>query len=184
MPVKKGLDAVMMNEVFILLGSNRGGREENLRLAAERIAGLAGPIKATSRVYESEPWGFSDPVPFLNQVVVIETALTPEALLEVLLTIEAGLGRIRPFDGCGCGVGDGPDYQPRTIDLDILFFGNRLIFTDRLMIPHPRLHERKFALVPLKEVSPGFIHPLLKASVSELLDRCPDHSVVKALEIQ
>ena len=143
-----------------------------------------------SALYETDPWGFDDPTPFLNQVVEIETTLKPEELLEQLLTIEVQLGRIRPFDGCGCGVpsmpaingesgkAEAPSYSGRTIDLDILFYGQQLVFTDSLMIPHPRLHERRFTLVPMNEVSPEFVHPLLKKTISVLLRDCRDQSAV------
>lgn len=179
-----------MKEVFILLGSNRGERESFISRAIEMIESRAGVVCKKSALYETEPWGFNDPTSFLNQVVEIETDLNPEKLLDQLLTIEVKLGRIRPFDGCGCGipvslaakVGSGdkdvPAYAGRTIDLDILFYGERLVFSDILMIPHPRLHERRFTLVPLNEVAPEFIHPLLKKTISVLLRDCRDQSKV------
>ena len=175
-----------MKEIFILLGSNRGDRKDYLSRALEMIGSGVGKVSRKSALYETVPWGFEDPTPFLNQVVEIETNLEPEALLELLLTIEARLGRIRPFDGCGCGVSSSQvlqnrsdmkevlSYAGRTIDLDILFYGQRLVFTDKLMIPHPRLHERRFTLVPLNEIAPGFIHPLLKKTISVLLHECKD----------
>ncbi|MEI6681775.1 MAG: 2-amino-4-hydroxy-6-hydroxymethyldihydropteridine diphosphokinase [Bacteroidota bacterium] len=167
-----------MKEIFILLGSNRGERGDFLLKSREMISVKAGSIVKASAVYETQPWGFEDPVPFLNQVVEIETEISPSALLELLLAIEAQLGRIRPFDSCGCS----DTYSGRTIDLDILFYGQRLIFTDNLMIPHPRLHERRFTLVPLNEIAPGFTHPLLKRTISSLLQECTDKSVVETWE--
>lgn len=183
-----------MKEVFILLGSNRGERKDFVAKALEMIEIHAGTVIRKSVLYETEAWGFDDPVPFLNQVVEIETDLDPQGLLEQLLTIEVKLGRIRPFDGCGCGIpsqmdaGGGPDqetsrvYSGRTIDLDILFYGKMAVFTDSLMIPHPRLHERRFTLVPLNEIAPGFIHPLLKKTISVLLRDCRDRSVVTVMD--
>ena len=165
-----------MKEVYLLLGSNRGDRVDFLSKALDLIAEKAGIVLAESAVYETEPWGFEDPTPFLNQVVEISTDLVPEELLEQLLTIEARLGRIRPFDSCGCA--DDGGYAGRTIDIDILFYGSKLVFTDHLMVPHPRLHERRFTLVPLSEIAPGFIHPLLKKTVSELLQGCKDQAKV------
>jgi len=165
-----------MKEVFILLGSNQGERGDFLQKAREMISLKAGSIVQESAVYETQPWGFEDPVPFLNQVVEINTELSPSALLEQLLTIETQLGRIRPFDSCGCS----DTYTGRTIDLDILFYGQRLVFTDTLMVPHPRLHERRFTLVPLNEIAPGFTHPLLKKTISALLTGCDDNSAVDA----
>jgi 2-amino-4-hydroxy-6-hydroxymethyldihydropteridine diphosphokinase len=177
-----------MNEIYILLGSNRGDRERYISNALELLEMKAGPILARSSLYETAPWGFDDPVPFLNQVVEIESDLTPLALLDKLLTIEVELGRIRPFDGCGCGTGaDDMDrgeggvpkaYTGRTIDLDILFYGQQLVFTDNLMVPHPRLHERKFTLVPMLEIAPGFIHPVMKKSITTLVGECSDQSKV------
>ncbi len=172
--------AFMINEVFILLGSNQGDRERFLSLALEWIEDKGGTILKKSAIYETAPWGFETPDLFLNQVVEISTGHQPDALLEILLTIETQLGRIRPFDSCGCS-GD-EAYSSRTIDLDILFYGPKLVFTDRLMIPHPRLHERRFCLVPLNEIAPGFIHPLLKKSISLLLQECADRSEVDLLQ--
>ena len=170
-----------MKEVFLLLGSNQGDRGNFLSKALEMISEKAGTILCKSAVYETEPWGFEDPVPFLNQAIEISTEHTPADLLEQLLTIETQLGRIRPFDGCGCSVQVG--YMGRTIDLDILFYGHKLVFTDHLMIPHPRLHERKFSLIPLNEIAPEFIHPLLKKTISVLLQGCDDRSRVEKVEL-
>lgn len=184
-----------MKEVFILLGSNRGNRQEFMFRALEMIALHAGTILQKSALYETEPWGFDDPTPFLNQVVELETTLLPEDLLDQLLTIEVKLGRIRPFDGCGCDItpavstGTGqkgavsPGYAGRTIDLDILFYSQRFVFTDSLMIPHPRLHERKFTLVPMNEIAPAFVHPLLRKTISTLLAECRDQARVTPLSI-
>ncbi len=173
-----------MKNVYILLGSNRGDREGTQANARSMITEMAGEIVKASPVYETAPWGFDDAVPFLNQVVEIDTELTPEALMDKLLTIEVRLGRIRPFDGCGCevpagGKGEPAVYAGRTIDLDILFYGDRLVFSESLMIPHPRLHERRFTLVPLSDVAPDFVHPLLKRPVSALLRECRDKSEVR-----
>ncbi|MCX6303394.1 MAG: 2-amino-4-hydroxy-6-hydroxymethyldihydropteridine diphosphokinase [Bacteroidetes bacterium] len=177
-----------MKEIYILLGSNRGDREGYLSRAVEMLGTEACTVIKKSALYETAPWGFEDPTPFLNQVVEIDTGLDPEDLLEKLLTIEVKLGRIRPFDGCGCGIpaapgagngsgtGEAPAYAGRTIDLDILFYGQRLVFTDSLMIPHPRLHERRFTLVPMHEVAPEFVHPLLKKTISVLLRDCGDQA--------
>ncbi|MCX6266234.1 MAG: 2-amino-4-hydroxy-6-hydroxymethyldihydropteridine diphosphokinase [Bacteroidetes bacterium] len=181
-----------MKEVFILSGSNRGDRQGFISKATDMIEQMAGAVVRKSSVYETSPWGFDDPTPFLNQVIEIETMLSPEDLLEILLTIEVKLGRIRPFDGCGCGIPASPDhgtgkkdapaYAGRTIDLDILFYGQRLIFTDKLMVPHPRLHERAFTLVPLNEVVPEFVHPLLKKTIAMLLHECRDQAKVKKMD--
>ncbi|MCK9421355.1 MAG: 2-amino-4-hydroxy-6-hydroxymethyldihydropteridine diphosphokinase [Bacteroidales bacterium] len=171
-----------MREVFLLLGSNRGNRRELLQQAKDMITKKTGIILQFSGIYETEPWGFEDPIPFLNQTIEIETLLPPEKLLETLLDIEKTLGRIRPVKGFGCSLGNGnyddsypafgntvPAYYGRTMDIDILFYGTKLFFTDTLMIPHPRLHERFFALRPLLDIAPKFMHPILRKTITTLL---------------
>ena len=169
-----------MKKVFLLLGSNQGNRRNYISRALEMISEHAGTIVNISSIYETEPWGFEDPSPFLNQVIEISTDSDPAELLEQLLTMETQLGRIRSAKSCGCS--DQGCYNGRTIDLDILFYGQKLVFTDRLMIPHPRLHERRFSLIPLNEIAPDFIHPLLKKTISVLLQGCTDQAWVKKIE--
>jgi 2-amino-4-hydroxy-6-hydroxymethyldihydropteridine diphosphokinase len=182
-----------MKEVFKLLGSNRGDRMDYLTRAMLMVTENAGAVLAKSGVYETAPWGFDDPIPFLNQVVEIETSLPAESLLEKLLSIEMQLGRKRSADACGCpadtGSSDGSNasciceadaaYAGRTIDIDILFYGKMIVFTGTLMVPHPRLHQRMFTLVPLNEIAPDFIHPILRKPISLLVRECPDHAEVK-----
>ncbi|MCK9220060.1 MAG: 2-amino-4-hydroxy-6-hydroxymethyldihydropteridine diphosphokinase [Bacteroidales bacterium] len=149
-----------MKEVFLLLGSNRGNRQQLLKQARELLAEKAGTILKISTIYETTPWGFDDDTLFLNQAVEIDTNLAPDQLLQELLSIEKQLGRIRPSEA---------HYQGRTMDIDILFFGNQRIFTDSLIIPHPRLHERFFALQPLAEIAPDFVHPIMQKDIKTLL---------------
>lgn len=146
-----------MSLVYLALGSNLGEREANLRAARERLATQVRILK-TSAVCETEPWGFREQPAFLNQVLKGRTALEPLELLDFLKSIEAALGREANFR-----------YGPRVIDLDILFYGRQVLDTQRLQIPHPRLHERAFVLVPLAEIAPGLIHPVLRKRVSTLL---------------
>jgi 2-amino-4-hydroxy-6-hydroxymethyldihydropteridine diphosphokinase len=143
--------------VFIGLGSNMGNREELLKKALERIKKLM-PIQTVSSVYETEPVGYEAQDWFLNMVIQGTTRLFPELLLERLQTIETGLGRQRDIAN-----------GPRTIDLDILFYGDAVISNGQLTVPHPRLHERGFVLEPLAEIAAGFVHPVLHTSIATLL---------------
>ena len=152
--------------VFVLLGSNLGDRELLVNQASKMIGERCGKIVAKSRLYESEPWGFKSEHWFLNQVVKIETALSPDDLMKELLEIEKELGRDRsvPHEG----------YVSRPMDLDILYFGNKIIDTQMVIAPHPRLHDRRFTLLPLCDVAPDFVHPVMKKTNLQLLDECQD----------
>ena len=155
-----------LESVFVLLGSNLGDRELLVNQASKMIGERCGKIVAKSRLYESEPWGFKSEHWFLNQVVKVETAFSPDALMEVLLEIEKELGRDRsvPHEG----------YVSRPMDLDILYFGNEIIDTQMVKAPHPRLHERRFTLLPLCDIAPDYVHPVMKKTNLQLLDECRD----------
>ena len=174
----------MKQSVFLLLGSNRGDREKNLLSGCAGIQQGIGRVLRISSVYETEPWGFEDNTPFYNQAMEVETSLSPSEVLNVINDIEKNLGRMRAVvsASCGpdCGCANG-SYAPRTIDIDILFYGSRIIFTEELMILHPRLHERRFTLVPLDEIAPGLVHPVYRKPVSVLLQECADTSEVKRI---
>lgn len=173
--------------VFLLLGSNLGNRMENLDQAAALIREMAGEIDKASSVWETVPWGFCSNDRFYNAVLKIRTMLEPQPLLETLLCIEKKLGRRRTvssYDESGDGFEKNeyyPNYVSRTIDIDILFFGNRIIQSDQLLIPHPRLHLRRFTMEPLTELIPGFIHPLLGKTMQQLSDECKDKLEVKLI---
>ena len=152
--------------VFVLLGSNLGDRELLVNQASKMIGKRCGKIVAKSRLYESEPWGFKSEHWFLNQVVKIETALSPDDLMKELLEIEKELGRDRSVSHEG--------YVSRPMDLDILYFGNEIIDTQMVIAPHPRLHERRFTLLPLCDIDPDFVHPTMKKTNLQLLDECQD----------
>ncbi|MEI8006292.1 MAG: 2-amino-4-hydroxy-6-hydroxymethyldihydropteridine diphosphokinase [Bacteroidota bacterium] len=171
----------MQNNVFLLLGSNQGDREGNLLKACAGITKRVGNIVNRSSVYETEPWGFEDSTLFYNQALEIETELSPERMLEEIHGIEAGLGRVREAPSCYSGCACSTEYSSRTIDIDILFYGSKIHFTEDLMIPHPRLHERKFTLLPLDEIAPGFMHPVYHKTISGLLADCIDDGGVTRL---
>ncbi len=174
----------MQQAVYLLLGSNRGDREQNLLLACARIKERLGNILKSSSVYETEPWGFEDNISFFNQALELETGLSPEELLAGIQDIEKELGRVRNAPACTTGCSCTTEtYSSRTIDIDILFYGSRILFTEELMVPHPRLHERMFTLMPLDEIAPSFIHPVYHKPISELLELCNDKGEVKRITL-
>ncbi len=159
------------NTVYLLLGGNLGNVRELFQRALNEIGELVGVITRQSPVYKTEPWGFHSEHHFLNQVVCVVTRHTPERVLSEILTIEKKLGRQR----------NGSEYDSRPIDIDILFYNNCVIHTKNLTVPHPRLHLRNFALKPLNDISPQWVHPVLGKTVSELLYTCEDTMVAEPL---
>jgi 2-amino-4-hydroxy-6-hydroxymethyldihydropteridine diphosphokinase len=157
-----------MKPVFLGIGTNLGEREENLGKAIKLIEEHIGNITEESSVYETEPWGFKSETSFFNMVIKVETNLTPSGLLGRILMIEAMMGRLR----------EGQGYKSRIIDIDILFFGSRIFENKILKIPHPRIQERRFVLVPLSEIAGDLLHPVFKKSIQELLQECKDKSKV------
>ncbi|MCF8309129.1 MAG: 2-amino-4-hydroxy-6-hydroxymethyldihydropteridine diphosphokinase [Bacteroidales bacterium] len=159
-----------MAEAFLLLGSNLGDREKLLEDAATKIKSRCGKIIQYSSIYESEPWGFDDSHEFLNQVLGIRTELLPHDLLTELLDIEEELGRVR----------NSKKIDSRVIDIDILFYDEQIVEDTRLHIPHPKIQERRFTLIPLLELVPDMIHPVLKKPIRRLYHECSDHLKVKS----
>jgi len=153
-----------MHSVYLLTGSNMGSPQLMLQQAADAIVqnGL-GEILAVSSLYQTDAWGKNDQPDFLNQALQLKTLLTPEALLTGLLAIEIAMGRQRFQKN-----------DPRIIDLDIIFYDDLVMETDRLTIPHPLMHLRRFVLEPLNEIAPYLIHPVLKKTMAGLLEICPD----------
>lgn len=163
-----------MESCYVLFGSNMGDKENLFAEACLLINNRCGAITAVSSSYESEPWGFEASEWFLNRLIVVDTDLNPEAMLRELLSIETELGRVRHPEVAG--------YVSRTADLDILYFGQRVIVTPLLTVPHPRLHLRRFALMPLCEVAPELMHPVFQVTQRELLHRCTDQSIVRVMQ--
>lgn len=162
-----------MNKVYLLLGGNIGDSVSIFQNCEKIISHKIGEIVCKSSYYQSPSWGFDDENKFLNQVLEISTSLDESILLSICLEIENELGRFRDINIIG--------YQSRIIDIDILFFNDLFLFSDRLQLPHPRLHLRRFTLLPLCEIAKDLIHPKFKESVESLLLNCEDHSQVTRL---
>lgn len=155
---------------ILLLGTNLGDRLRHIQAARREIADRVGDIKKESSVYETEPWGVTDQPTYLNAVVIVQTTLAPNELLAVLKMIEKLEGRT-----------DRKKYAPRTLDIDILFYDGLVFHSKELTIPHPKIPLRRFALIPLAEVMPDFVHPQLRKSIRQLLAECTDGLQVKPL---
>jgi 2-amino-4-hydroxy-6-hydroxymethyldihydropteridine diphosphokinase len=156
-----------MKQAVILLGTNLNDRPANLKQAREQIAYQIGEIIQVSSIYRTAPWGNTDQDDFLNQIVVVETTMEAVELLSVLLQIEKEMGRVRT-----------KKWAPRLIDLDILYYDSDIISNQELKVPHPYLQDRRFTLIPLAEIQPDYVHPVLGLTNSDLLAQCSDHSDV------
>jgi len=159
-----------MTLVYLALGSNVGNREENLCGAERRLVQLGVTIKLASSIYETAPVDYLDQAWFLNSVLAAETDLPPHELLRRMRDIEAAMGSKKPFTK-----------GPRLIDLDILLYGDETIATPDVQVPHPRMLERLFVLVPLAEIAPTYRHPSWQNTVAELLQKTSDRSEVRKL---
>jgi 2-amino-4-hydroxy-6-hydroxymethyldihydropteridine diphosphokinase len=157
-----------MYQVFLSLGSNVGDRLFYLKKGIGLLSQMAGTVRITSSVYETEPWGCSLENNFYNMTAVLETPLKPENLLAQLKKIEVLCGR-KP---------ENVRYSDRTLDIDILIYGSKIVSAGNLKIPHPLLHERRFVLLPLAEIAPDTVHPVFNKSISQLLADCMDESRV------
>lgn len=164
--------AGMINEVYIALGSNLGDRAQHLSDAILRIKDEIGEVVSASSAYETEPMGFDAVQNFINQVIEIRTTLSPKKVLEKLLQIERKLGRERSGEG----------YESRTIDLDLLFYKRQIIDEPGLSIPHPGIPFRRFVLLPMLEIAPEFMHPVLQKSIAQLNSDCSDNLNIKRME--
>ncbi len=158
---------LLMNNVSLLIGGNMGDRMANLAAARNSINIDCGRIISASSIYETEAWGYKEQDSFLNQALVIQTPLEAEALMDTILNIEIALGRKRKIP-----------LGPRIIDIDIIYYNDEIMNTSSLTIPHPSMSQRKFVLMPLTEIRPDFMHPILLKSNEVLLKECEDSSVV------
>lgn len=162
-----------MNKAYLLIGGNTGDRLKNMEEAVEWIEKRAGMVKTLSSLYETAAWGKTDQPNFFNQALEIDTPLEAPELLTCLLQIELDMGRIRE-----------EKYGPRIIDIDILFFNAEIHHLPQLSIPHPEVQNRRFALLPMVEIAPHFIHPLLQQSMEMLLANCSDPLQARKLETE
>jgi 2-amino-4-hydroxy-6-hydroxymethyldihydropteridine diphosphokinase len=162
------------SKIYLILGSNLGNRVENMRRAQTLIAEHIGKIKQVSRLYESQPWGKSSvatQLDYLNQAIEVSTLLTPQNVLIQILNIEKTMGRVRTEKNA-----------PRLMDIDIALWGDEIIKMPDLIIPHPRLHERNFVLIPLMEIAGEDIHPELQLPIEEIYFSCTDPLEVSIFE--
>lgn len=162
-----------MNLVYLSLGTNLGDRISNIELAYAMISQSTGIIRQKSSFYETPPWGFESTSKFINTVILLETDLGLEELFKSLKQIEQEIGRKKT-----------PNldvYEDRIIDIDILDFNGKISHSNELTVPHPRIEIRNFVLIPLAEIAPNWIHPLLKLTVNKLISNVNDQSEVKRL---
>lgn len=163
-----------MSPLYLLIGGNQGNRQQIINNATNLIQQRIGFVAVSSHIYETEPWGdFQDPntQPFLNIALLVHTNLTPLQALSSALLIEKELGRQR------IGIPSSSNlrtYSSRPIDIDLIFFGNLVINTPTLTLPHPRMHLRRFVLKPLCDIAPDYIHPLFNKTLNTLLSECTD----------
>lgn len=162
-----------MNTTHLSLGTNLGNKLENLNAALHKLKQL-GTIQKVSSVYQTPPWGFESD-DFYNIALTLTTQLNSKELLTALLAIEKELGRIRKENTTG--------YSARPLDIDIIFFNDSIIQTTDLEVPHPRMQDRKFVLIPLIEIEKQYQHPVLKRSLEFLLQNCKDTSIIDQTEV-
>jgi len=160
----------MHGPVYLLTGSNVGQSLLYLQHALLQVEDELGAVTKASAIYKTDPWGNTQQNAFYNQVIEIYTDLAPDELMRKILNLEQQMGRIRTTK-----------WAPRIIDIDILFYQHVRMNTPLVQLPHPLLHERRFTLVPLSEIIPNFIHPVLKQNITELLHVCPDKGLVEKL---
>jgi len=156
---------------YLMLGSNIGEKSKNLGKAIETLAKAGNKILGRSSIYETEPWGFQHKEYFYNQLIILQTEFQPEILLLKILEIEEGMGRIR----------NSKEYEARIIDIDIIYYDKLVLNIETLVIPHPRMTERKFVLRPLLELAPDLVHPVSGKTTWEMYRECKDELSVKQI---
>lgn len=161
-----------LEKIYLHTGSNLGQKEQQLEQARQLIEQKIGSITAQSKLYETEAWGLPDQPNFVNQALEVLTDLTPDQLIGQILNIELKMGRIRT-----------QKWTARLIDIDIIFYGDQIIKTDNLTIPHPFMHERNFVLIPILEIAADFVHPEFKLSIKQLYERSKDRLKVNVYPI-
>lgn len=161
-----------MHQLFLGTGGNQGNKQANFDKVYTHIQNELGTILKCSQVYETAPWGFESDDLFWNQVLLVETLLSPLETLERIATIEAFFGRKRT----------GERYTSREMDIDILYFDDEIINAENLTIPHQQIAKRLFVLIPLAEIAPEFVHPNLKLTSVEMLAVCEDNSEVRKVK--
>lgn len=157
-----------MHLAYLLIGSNLGDKTTYLKNAGSYIQQQCGQIVKQSSFYETEPWGFTEQPSFLNQALCIQTELAPAQIMHTLLQIESKMGRTRELK-----------MGPRIIDLDILQIDQQIIDTPLLQLPHPAMHLRRFALIPMEEIAPQLMHPQFNKTITQLLAECADQTDVQ-----
>ena len=159
-----------MNKLYLLLGSNLQQPIKNLQTAAALISKNLGSVVAQSSMYQTAAWGNTQQPDFINQVIVVETSHPATECINIVLGTEQAMGRVRTEKNA-----------PRLIDIDILYFNQDVIHLPHLIVPHPAIQLRRFVLIPLNEIAPRFIHPVLQQSNQQLLKNCPDDLNVKKI---
>ena len=159
-----------MYNTYLLLGSNLGEKKLNIDYAAELIGSLIGEVITKSSIYQTSAWGVEDQPPFYNQVLEVKTKSKPEDLIVDIQYIENKLGRER-----------GERWGSRIIDIDVLYYENEVINLDNLIVPHPEIHNRRFTLIPLVEIAPDYLHPVLNKTNAQLLSEVKDELKVEKI---
>lgn len=160
----------MTGGIFLLLGSNLGDRRGHMAEAIEHIRTFATVVQ-TSSIYTTGAWGNTNQPDFLNQVIEVDTTVSPGELLQNILNVESKMGRSRI-----------EKWGARIIDIDILFYRDTIVDSTDLKVPHPQMQNRKFTLIPLREIAPDFVHPLFRKTITRLDEECTDTLEVRRLQ--